>query len=109
MWTLTRYIFSDIIRNKVIVLYAGFQLLAALLLFNLEENPDKALLSLLNIELIVIPLISMIFSTIHYYNSYEFIEMLLAQPLGRRRVFLSEFFACALSLVLAFILGLGIP
>jgi Cu-processing system permease protein len=109
MWTLTRYIFSDIIRNKVIVLYAGFQLLAALLLFNLEENPDKALLSLLNIELIFIPLISMIFSTIHYYNSYEFIEMLLAQPLGRRQVFLSEFFACALSLVLAFILGLGIP
>ena len=45
--------------------------------FNMEENSSKAMLSLLNIVLIVVPLISMIFTTIHYYNSYEFIELML--------------------------------
>lgn len=109
MWKLSKHILSDIIRNKVILLYAAFQFLASLLLFNLEENPDKALLSLLNIELIIIPLISMIFATIHYYNSYEFIEMLLAQPVGRNQVILSEYFATAFSLMFAFLLGLGLP
>ncbi len=109
MLKLTKYIISDIIRNKIILLYMGLQFLSGALLFTLEENPDKALLSILNIELILIPLVSMIFATIHYYNSYEFIEMLLAQPVGRKQVFLSEYIATALSLVIAFWLGLGVP
>ncbi|MBK8954068.1 MAG: ABC transporter permease subunit [Saprospiraceae bacterium] len=109
MWKLSKYIISDIVRNKVILLYGIFQFLAGMLLFNLDENPDKALMSLLNIELIILPLISMIFATIHYYNSYEFMEMLLAQPLGRKQLIISEYFATSLSLIIAFLLGLGIP
>jgi Cu-processing system permease protein len=78
-------------------------------LFRMEENNGKALLSLLNIILIVIPLISMIFSTIHYYNSYEFIELMLSQPMSRTRILLSEYGGVALSLVTAFLIGVGIP
>lgn len=106
---LNKYIFSDIIRNRVVLFYALFQFGVGMLLFSLEENSDKAILSLLNIELIVIPLISMIFSTIHYYNSYEFIELLLTQPVGRKQVLISEYLAVSLSLVLAFLTGLGLP
>ena len=109
MWKISRYIFLDIIRNRVILLYTIFQLLIGFLLFSLEENSSKALMSLLNIELIVIPLISMIFSTIQYYNSYEFMEMLLAQPVGRLQVLGSEFLATAGSLVVAFLIGQGFP
>lgn len=109
MWKLTKYILSDIVQNKIVLLYTAFQLLAGAMLFTLEENPDKALLSILNIELILIPLVGMIFSTIHYYNSYEFIEMLLAQPLSRKKVLISEYLATSLSLVIAFWIGLGIP
>jgi Cu-processing system permease protein len=93
----------------VIIAYTVFLLLVSLLLFNLEENPNKAILSLLNIQLITIPLISMIFSTIHYYNSYEFIEMLLAQPVSRAKVLLSEYLSTACSLVFALFTGMGIP
>jgi Cu-processing system permease protein len=78
-------------------------------LFRMEDNSGKAMLSLLNIILIVIPLISMIFSTIHYYNSYEFIELMLSQPMSRTKILLSEYSGVALSLVTAFLIGVGIP
>lgn len=109
MWKLSKYIFYDIVRNKVIIAYTLFLFIVSLLLFNLEENSAKAILSLLNIQLVTIPLISMIFATIQYYNSYEFIEMLLSQPLSRSRVLWSEFLSTAASLILALIIGMGIP
>jgi Cu-processing system permease protein len=75
----------------------------------MEENSSKAMLSLLNIVLIVVPLISMIFSTIHWYNSYEFIELMLTQPISRKKVILSEYTGISSSLVTAFLIGVGIP
>lgn len=57
----------------------------------------------------VVPLISMIFSTIHYYNSYEFIELMLSQPMSRTRILLSEYGGVAISLLSAFFIGVGIP
>jgi Cu-processing system permease protein len=75
----------------------------------MEENQSKAVLSLLNIVLIVVPLISMIFTTIHYYNSYEFIELMLSQPLSRSRILFSEYGGVVLSLIAGFAVGVGIP
>jgi Cu-processing system permease protein len=109
MLRLPRYIFYDIIRNKVIIAYTLFLFLAAFSMFRMEENSSRATLSLLNIVLIVLPLVSLMFTTIHYYNSYEFIELMLSQPLSRTRIFLSEFLSVALSLLGAFWIGIGIP
>jgi Cu-processing system permease protein len=75
----------------------------------MEENSGKAILSLLNIVLIVVPLISMIFSTIHWYNSYEFIELMLTQPVSRKKVILSEYIGISTSLMVAFLVGVGVP
>jgi len=106
---LTRYVLYDILRNKIVLLYAAFLFLITAGLFQLEENSSKAILSLLTIVLTVLPLVSLIFTTIHYYNSYEFIELMLAQPLSRTRVLLSEYFGLVLSLLGAFWLGVGLP
>nr|WP_290941068.1 hypothetical protein [Haliscomenobacter sp.] len=78
-------------------------------MFSIESNPGKGLLNLLNIVLIVVPLVSIIFSTIHYYNSYEFIELLLAQPIPRKRLAFGQFLAVGIALSLAFLIGVGIP
>ena len=45
----------------------------------------------------------------YYYNSREFTELLLAQPIKRSAIFLGQFFGVAGSLTLSLILGLGIP
>jgi Cu-processing system permease protein len=66
-------------------------------------------LSLLNIILLVVPLVSIIFSTIYVYNSAEFIELLVSQPLRRTSIWLSLFAGLATSLSLAFFVGVGIP
>lgn len=109
MLKLSRYVLYDILRSKVVIGYTLFLLLVSLSLFQLEENSSKAILGLLNIVLIVVPLISMIFTTIHYYNSYEFIELMLSQPVSRRKILLSEYGGVALSLLSAFFIGVGLP
>lgn len=109
MLTLSKYVLYDILRNKVVVAYTAFLLAVSFALFQMEENSSKAVLSLLNIVLIVIPLVSMVFSTIHWYNSYEFIELMLTQPISRRKVLLSEFAGIGSSLVTAYLIGVGVP
>lgn len=109
MLKLSKYVLYDILRNKVVLAYTAFLLLVSLSLFQMEVNSSKAVLSLLNIVLIVVPLVSMVFSTIHWYNSYEFIELMLTQPISRRKVLLSEFAGIGSSLVAAYLVGVGIP
>jgi Cu-processing system permease protein len=109
MLKLSRYVLYDIFRSKIVIGYTLFLLLIAITLFNMEENSSKAMLSLLNIVLIVVPLISLVFATIHYYNSYEFIELMLSQPMSRTKILLSEYSGVSLSLVAAFLIGVGIP
>jgi Cu-processing system permease protein len=109
MLKISKYVLYDIVRNKVMIAYTIFLFVVSLSLFTMEENSSKAVLSLLNIVLIVVPLISMIFSTIHWYNSYEFIELMLTQPVSRKKVILSEYTGIGASLVTAFLLGVGVP
>jgi Cu-processing system permease protein len=109
MMKLSRYVLYDIFRSKVIIAYTLFLFIISMSLFRMEENTSKAMLSLLNIILIVVPLISMVFSTIHYYNSYEFIELMLSQPMSRTKIILSEYSGVAIALVASYLIGVGVP
>jgi Cu-processing system permease protein len=109
MLKISKYVLYDILRNKVVLAYTAFLLLVSFSLFQMEENSSKAILSLLNIVLIVVPLVSLVFSTIHWYNSYEFIELMLTQPVSRKKVLLSEFAGTGSSLVTAYLVGVGVP
>src|SRR6476660_1133238 len=109
MLKISKYVLYDILRNRVMLGYTAFLFIVSISLFQMEVNSSKAMLSLLNIVLIVVPLISMIFSTIHWYNSYEFIELMLTQPISRKKVLLSEFAGMSSSMVTAFLVGTGLP
>ncbi|MBB3841458.1 Cu-processing system permease protein [Runella defluvii] len=106
---ITKYVLYDIIRNRFVMGYTLLLLAISMSFFSFESDPNKGLLSLLNIILMVVPLVSIIFSTIHFYNSYEFIELMSAQPLSRKAIFLSEYMGVATSLSLAFLVGVGLP
>jgi Cu-processing system permease protein len=109
MKKILKYVIVDIVQNKIVLIYSCLLLLIALSVFNLENNSEKGLLSLLNIILILVPLISIVFSTIYIYNSSEFIELLVSQPIKRKSIWLSLFGGLASSLSLAFLVGAGIP
>ncbi len=104
-----KYVLYDIFRSRILIAYACLLFLISFSLMSFEENPSKGLMSLLNITLIVVPLISIIFGTIHFYNSNEFIELLLSQPFSRSSIFFSQYMSVSASLSCAFIIGMGIP
>ena len=109
MKKIIKYVVIDILRSRIILAYTIFLLLISLSVFNLEDNSAKGLLSLLNIILIIVPLVSIIFSTIYVYNSSEFLELLVSQPLKRKTILLSLFTGLSASLAIAFFIGAGIP
>jgi len=109
MIRIAKYVMYDILRNRFVLVYTALLLLITLSMFSLDTDPGKATLSLLNIVLLVVPLVSIVFTTIHFFNSYEFIELLLSQPLNRRTIFLAEFLAVSFSLCIAFGVGVGLP
>lgn len=109
MKKIIKYILTDILQSRILVIYTLVLLVTSLSLFGLEDNVNKGLLSLLNIVLIVVPLFSIIFSTIYIYNSAEFIELLVSQPLQRKSLWLSFLIGLSVSLSLAFIIGVGLP
>lgn len=109
MFKISHYLISDLVRKKIIIAYALVLFLITMCLFWLEPNDNKAMLSTLNIILLITPLISLIFTTIQYYNSYEFRELLLCQPVSRKEIFFNEFIGIATALILAFCIGVGIP
>jgi len=109
MKKIIKYVMLDILRSKIIIGYTLFLLLVSLSVFNLEDNASKGLASLLNILLIIVPLISIIFSTIYIYNSAEFIELLVSQPLKRSTLWMSEFIGLSSAMSFAYFIGAGIP
>lgn len=109
MKKIIKYVMIDIRRNKIVLAYTAFLLLISLSIFNLEDNSAKGLLSLLNIILIIVPLVSLLFPAIYVYNSSEFLELLVSQPLKRKTIWLSLFTGLAVSMAFAFFVGAGIP
>ncbi len=109
MKKIIKYVMADILRNRIVLVYTVFLFVISFSMFSLEDNTSKGLLSLLNIILIIVPLVSIIFSTIYVYNSAEFVELLVSQPLKRKTIWLSLFIGLSASLSLAFFIGAGIP
>jgi len=109
MYPIIKYSLFDITRNRVIIAYTLFLLCLSFGLYTLEGQAAKASLSLLNVMLVLVPLVSIMFATIHYYNAYEFTELLLAQPLPRHRILLSQYISIASALSLAYFIGMAVP
>lgn len=109
MFKLTKFVIQDLLRNWIVLLYMAFLMLAGFGFFTLEGQVDKAMLGILNLVLLLVPMVTIIFSTIYYYNMYEFIVLLLAQPLKRRTVLGSIYLGLSISFGLALLIGLGLP
>lgn len=106
---LLKYIIFDLLRSKVILFYAIFLFIFTYLVIYLGSDVSKALVSILNIVLLLVPLVSIIFGTMYFYNMREFMELLLAQPVSRRNIFLGEYVGLSLSLSVGFVIGTGVP
>jgi len=109
MLKILKYSFFDLMRSRWSYVYFFFYLLLGIVLLFLNNNLSKAVITLMNVIITLVPLIGTIFGVMYYYNSKEFTELLLAQPIKRTAIFLGQFLGVALSLSMSLILGLGLP
>lgn len=109
MIKILKYSFYDLIRSRWSYVYFAFYLLLGFVLLFLNNDIDKAIITLMNIVIVLTPLIATIFGVMYYYNSKEFTELLLAQPINRKKIFFGQYLGISTSLFLSFMLGLGIP
>ena len=109
MKKIIKYVTADILRNKIVLAYTVLLLIISFSVFALQDDASKGMLSLLNITLLIVPLMAVIFSAIYIYNSAEFIELLVSQPLKRKSIWRSLFYGLAAALSIAYFIGAGIP
>ena len=96
-------------RSRWILAYAAVLLGLTELLLRFGGSGERALLSLFNVVLLLLPLVSVVFGTLYVHNAREFIELLLAQPVGRGALYAGLFGGMALPLTGAFVVGVGAP
>lgn len=109
MIKILKYSFYDLMRSRWSYVYFAFYLLLGIVLLFLNNDLPKAVITLMNVIIILVPLIGTIFGIMYYYNSKEFTELLLAQPIKRSSIFLGQYLGVALSLSMSLIVGLGLP
>lgn len=106
---LLKYQLRDLIRNKWLLFYTLFFLLVTEGLFRFSGAQAETLLSLMNLTLLFIPLVSVLFGTLYLYNSREFVTLMLSQPIARKNLFWGIYLGLTLPLVLAYFIGIGMP
>ena len=109
MLKILKYSFFDLMRSRWSYVYFLFYLVLGFVLFFLNSDVNKAVITLLNIIIVLTPLIGTIFGVMYYYSSREFVELLLSQPLKRSTIFVGQYLGVSISLSLSLIIGLGIP
>ncbi|MBP7274225.1 MAG: ABC transporter permease subunit [Saprospiraceae bacterium] len=109
MGRIIKFVLLNILRNKIVIAYTLILAMLAWSVFLLEDSTSKGVISMLNSMLLIVPLVSIIFSNIYIYNSAEFIELMVSQPVKRSKIWISLFIGLALALSGAFLVGAGIP
>ncbi len=109
MKKILKYTVYDLIRSRWSLIYLIFYLALGFTLLFLNEDIEKSIITIMNVVINLTPLIATILGIMYFYNSREFVELLLAQPLKRQSIFLGQYLGLSLSLSMSFVLGLGIP
>ena len=109
MIKILKYSFFDLTRSRWSYIYFLFYLVITFTLLFLSADVSKSIISLLNVILFLSPLIGILFGSMYYYNSREFAELLLSQPIKRSSVFLGQYLGLSIAQSTSFVLGVGIP
>ncbi len=104
-----KFEFSNVIRSRWIIYFFGFFFALSYVLFTFESNIQKSVLSLFNLVVYLVPLINLIFGTMYFYNSREYIEMMLCQPIPRSALYFGLFAGTSLPMIISLVGGLSLP
>ena len=109
MTRVLRYEASNVLRGKNVVAWAICFVVLGEALLRFGGDDAKALLSLVNVVLFIVPLVSLVFGAMSLYGAREFNELLLAQPVRRGALFAGLYLGVAGPLAGAVATGIAIP
>ena len=109
MIKILKYCIADLLRSRWSYVYFAFYLMLGFVLLFLNSSVSKAVITMMNIIIVLTPLIGTVFGIMYYYSSKEFTILLLAQPIKRSKVFIGQYLGLSISLSMSLVLGLGIP
>lgn len=109
MWKVYKYTLLDLARNRFALGYAMLLFLVSTGLFFLDADAVKALIGLAQVVLALVPLLSLVFTIIWFYNQYEFTVLLAVQPLRRGSITRAQYLAVTTALMISFLFGVGLP
>ena len=107
--TIARIQARDVVRSRWILVYAGFFFALAEGCVRMSGGDDRAILSIGTASLMIIPLATLLLTTVYVYNAREFIELLLAQPIRRSSLYAALYLGLALPTAGSFVLGAATP
>ena len=107
-WCIFKFVFLDNLRSIWSVAYALFFALSVYSLIHFTGSFTRAVVSIMNIILLVAPLMSAMMMSMYYFNKTDFLHLLLAQPVRRWQVFLGMYLGVAFTLALSVLVGLGL-
>lgn len=99
----------DVVRGRWFLAYLAFVVLLTDGLSRFSGDGSRAMLSLMDVMLLVVPLVTIAFATMYFHQAREFVELLLAQPVRRGAVFSGLYLGLMLPLSGVWALGVGVP
>ncbi|MEN3027178.1 MAG: hypothetical protein ABDH31_05665 [Chlorobiota bacterium] len=107
--TLWEFQLRHALRSRWLLFYSAGLFLLTTLLFRFGGTAEQIVISLLNVILLLVPLISLLYGVLGMSQAREFLELMLAQPLHRHELFWGTFAGMVLPLMLAAPISIGIP
>ncbi len=108
-FTLLRAVLVDSLRSRWVIVYTVFFALVTEGLLSFTSGGARVTIGLMNIVLLLLPLGSIIFGTMHIHDSRDFIELVLVQPVKRTAVYHALWLGVVLPFLAAFTLGTAVP
>ncbi|HEU5171760.1 MAG TPA: ABC transporter permease subunit [Gemmatimonadales bacterium] len=103
------YQLEDVRRSRGVLAFTLVLLGTTELLVRFGGGGPRVALSLMSVVLLPLPLVSLLFGTVYLYNSRDFVELLLAQPVTRSRLFSALYLGLALPLAAGLAAGVLLP
>lgn len=107
--TVVYYELSNVLRSKWLYVLTTLIAIMTFTFLYLSEDVNKTLLSLTIVFCALIPLIALLFTSLYWYNSERFTELLLTQPISRKIIYLSRAVILGSSLIFSLSIGVIVP
>ena len=109
VWKIARAQGRDVLRSRWMMVYSAFFFLLAEGLLRFSGSDAMAVISLSMATLMIIPLATLMLSTMYVYGTRDFTDLLLAQPIRRGDLYAGLYLGLVLPTIGGFLAGVGVP